>query len=164
MKGRSKRLAEEGAEVRRRERRGRALGCACSEGDPERSLPSAGRAWRASSGWRGARLHFPPLLPTPSCRGLGGISRKAAGKPKRKGAPCMGTPSLPRFPKPVAGSRPILGDSFSSESSQRLVLSVCFSACAGVPADHSVASALRGIRVHVSGGTGGTTGSRSNLN
>lgn len=66
---------EEGGEA------GRAPGCACSEKDTERSLRSAGRGRRASCGLRRARLR------PPEQQGVRSGSRKAAGKPTRKGAP-----------------------------------------------------------------------------
>ena len=95
----------------------RARGCACSEGNPERSLPSAGRARRAS--WGPAEASSPASPEPPGARRG---SRKATGKPNRKGAPCVGTPWSTPCGKPAAGFRSALGDSFSSESSRRLAL------------------------------------------
>lgn len=96
---------------------GGAPGCACSEGDPEHSLPGAARARRAS--WRPGEASSPASPEPPGARRG---SQEATGKPNRKDAPCVGTPWSTPCGKPAAGSRPALGDSFSSESSRRLAL------------------------------------------
>lgn len=105
---------------------GRAPGCACSERDLERSLRSAGRGRRASCGLKRARLR------PPEQQGARRGSRKAAGKPDRKGARCAGTPCACG-----AGSRwrdPDPSSETASETANAGFLSpsVC-SACAGVP-------------------------------